>query len=154
MHGFFPTFVSVCSYDGFTDEKEDMLAAVYRLREDDVAGQHRSKTDYQLGYTSYFSRPDVKTMTSFQGLVRFLEDKAAKYAAALNYDLSVNELLLSRFWVNINPRYSFHPEHIHAYSLLSGVFYLSCTADSGGIDVERPTRGSFDDLTPHHQKHP
>ena len=138
MHGFFPTFVSVSSYDGFEREKEDILGAIYRIRDEDVAGQQRSASDYQLGYTSYFSRPDLKSVLQFKNFIRFIEDKAAKYAAALHYDVEANQLQLSRFWVNINPKYSFHPEHIHAYSLLSGVFYVSCTPDSGGLMLKDP----------------
>ncbi len=138
VHAFFPTFVSVSNYTEFASEKEAILAAIYRIRDDDLVGQQRSKTDYQLGYTSYFSRPDLKHVSEFQGFVRFIEEKAARYAVALDYDLGTNQLQLSRFWVNINPKYSFHPEHIHAYSLLSGVFYVSCTPDSGGLMLKDP----------------
>ena len=138
IHAFFPTFVSVSNYYKFAQEKDAMLVAIYRIRDEDLLGQQRSKTDYQLGYTSYFSRPDLKDIAEFQGFVRYIEEKAAKYAETLDYDLGANQLQLSRFWVNINPKYSFHPEHIHGYSLLSGVFYVSATADSGGLMLKDP----------------
>ena len=110
----------------------------YRLRDGDKQGQDRSKRNYELGYTSYFSSLDLKMIPEFRGFTTFIQEKAIKYAKALHYDVESNPLKLSRIWVNINSKYSFHPPHIHPYALLSGVFYVSCTADSGSLVLKDP----------------
>jgi uncharacterized protein (TIGR02466 family) len=41
-------------------------------------------------------------------------------------------------FANINPKYSFHPEHLHPYSHISGVFYVKCDASSPAIGFKDP----------------
>ena len=137
-HVFFPTLIRVCEYPNFAREKTRMLEAAYQIRDADERGREKSQTDYTLGYTSYFTETNLKEVAAFKGLAAFLQDKAVEFAQAMRYDLSSSRVLLSKFWININPKHSFHPEHIHAHTLFSGVFYLSATPDSGSITFKDP----------------
>ncbi len=63
-----------------------------------------------------------------------LLEKIALIIPAILKDLGVcKELHLTNAWININPKNSSNKVHIHAKSMLSGVYYVSANKDSGDI---------------------
>ena len=50
---------------------------------------------------------------------------------------------MTSLWININPKHSFHGDHIHPKAHLSGVFYLQCPKESGDIIFKDPKAVSF-----------
>ena len=45
---------------------------------------------------------------------------------------------MNALFANINPKHSFHPEHLHPYSHISGVFYVKSDANSPAIGFKDP----------------
>ncbi len=43
------------------------------------------------------------------------------------------------YWYNLNPKFTYNREHIHANSLVSGVYYIKVPKDSGRIVFNRST---------------
>ncbi len=134
----FPTFLGVSLYPGQATRQQEMLDAVYALREQDDEGRRRSAAESPIGYTSYFTQVRMMEHPAFQDLTSFITEKAHGYARQQRFDLNNFQLLMSTFWVNIQPRFCFHAEHIHPYSHISGVYYLSAPPDSGEIVFKDP----------------
>lgn len=134
----FPTLVGEFWYPNQVAEKLQMIARIHELRAADSEGERLSQARYQNGYTSYFSRRDLYTDPVFANLVRFIRQRAHGYANHQNWDLQNFELVMSSLWCNINPRHSYHGDHIHPYSHISGVFYVSCIPESGAIAFKDP----------------
>ena len=134
----FPTLVGECQYPGFENEKTRLIECIYRVREDDVEGRERSRNDYNIGYTSFFSRTDLYNLPEFNPLAAFICGKGIEYAQFQKWDLQSFELRLISLWVNINPTYSYHSDHIHPFNHISGVFYVSCTPGCGRIVFRDP----------------
>ena len=76
----FPTLVGECQYPGFENEKTRLIECIYRVREDDVEGRERSRNDYNIGYTSFFSRTDLYNLPEFNPLAAFICGKGIEYA--------------------------------------------------------------------------
>lgn len=47
-------------------------------------------------------------------------------------------LRLTQSWLNFNPPGTSHHQHIHSNSIVSGIIYLQCDADTGNLHVHRP----------------
>ena len=71
IKGLCPTFVSMFNYPAFAEQADALLAAVYEIRRQDEAGQVRSQSSYNVGYTSFFTRDNAKTHPAFEDLVNF-----------------------------------------------------------------------------------
>ena len=138
LHPLFPTLVGESSYPRHGEEKQRLLEAIYDVRRGDEQGEARSSSNYHAGYTSYFSRSNLSGLEPFRELAAFITDKANKYAEHMRFDLQSYRLLMTTLWININPKFSYHADHIHPYSHISGVFYVSCSEDSGDIVFKDP----------------
>ena len=129
----FPTLISESEYPHFAREKASLLECIYRIRDEDAEGREQSRSDYAMGYTSFFSRTDLYNLPEFQPLATFIYGKAIKYAEFQKWDLQNFELQLSTLWINVNPTHAHHAEHVHPFSHISGVFYVSCVPGCGHI---------------------
>tara|TARA_B110000483_G_C17778618_1_gene382696 strand:- start:28 stop:342 length:315 start_codon:yes stop_codon:yes gene_type:complete len=45
---------------------------------------------------------------------------------------------MNALFANINPKHSFHPEHLHLHSHISGVFYVKSYSNSPAIGFKDP----------------
>ncbi len=138
IHSLFPTLVAEAWYPHHARDQSSILAAIHAIRDADDQGRAICKEQYHRGYTSFFSRRDLTGEPAFSGLVAFLRERARAYAAFQKWDLKHFDLCMSSLWININPQDSFHPDHVHPYSHISGVFYVSCARDSGDIVFHDP----------------
>ncbi len=147
----FPTFLGVSTYPDQEKRKAELVDAVYALRERDAEGRQRSKSSSSIGYTSYYTQGiSVRLMEQppFDELAKFISARAFSYANFQHFDVGNYELVMSTFWVNVQPRNGYHAEHVHPYSHISGVFYLSTAPDAGDILLRDPRAGRVMSMPP------
>ena len=134
----FPTLICQAMYPAFEEEAERPIEVAYEVRNADREGVGESARKYDVGYTSYFSRPDLRSLTVFENLVRFITQKATALADAIKIDRTNASLDMGEFWLNINPTYAFHSDKKHPNAHFNGVFYLQAEAQSGKIIFRDP----------------
>ncbi|MFT4888801.1 MAG: hypothetical protein ACI8V0_003040 [Pseudohongiellaceae bacterium] len=71
-------------------------------------------------------------------LVKFMHLAADNFARDHHWDIKNYQPVINSMFANINPKYSFHPEHLHPYSHISGVFYVKSDANSPAIGFKDP----------------
>lgn len=137
----FPTFLGEARFPDFAAEKSSLLASIDELRREDLEGIATSNEYYTHGYTSFFSRNTLYNEPGFKRLAAFIRQQASHYAARQFWDLQRFEPLMTFMWCNVNGKNSYHAEHLHPFSHISGVFYVSCAPDSGDISFKDPRPG-------------
>ena len=55
--------------------------------------------------------------------------------------MSQQELQITQSWINLNPTGSMQHGHIHANSVISGVFFLQKDATAPPLEFEQPPPG-------------
>lgn len=146
IHTLFPTLVYTASLQrgDSGDFNRQLLKECRQLRLDDAAGRRWSKENYPGGYTSYGSVHRLQTVSpTFELLRKKLKRHIASFAAAVEWDLSARELEMTDCWVNIMPRRTAHPGHLHPLSTLSGTYYLETPPGSPGLKFEDPRLERF-----------
>ena len=139
----FPTLIYEAWYPAFEAEKEKLTAFNQDLRAGDKEGQAYSAEHYPNGFTSYFSRNDLYKLEELAALVTFLYRCAHSYASQHHWNLDDYEPVINSLWGNINPRNSFHAEHLHPYCHISGVFYVKFDPGSPAISFKDPRMGRW-----------
>ncbi|RYD91102.1 MAG: hypothetical protein EOP61_28205, partial [Sphingomonadales bacterium] len=128
-------------YEAMID-KPDLLDeldhSVRMLAEEDRAGKAWSKAHGYRGYTSYASLNDLPARDpAFADLVKLLNGHVRSFAEASHLDIG-RKLRLDSLWVNLLKPGGAHSGHIHPHSVVSGTFYVSVPAGSGGLKLEDP----------------
>lgn len=80
---------------------------------------------------------------TFAELGRRLSRHAARFAGALEFDLTGRELELTDCWVNVMPTGVTHGLHLHPLSTLSGTYYVRTPRGSPGLKFEDPRLARF-----------
>jgi uncharacterized protein (TIGR02466 family) len=137
----FPTFLGEARFPDFADEKRSLLASIDRVRREDTEGAVISKQYYAHGYTSFFTRNTLYNDPGFERLAAFICEQATYYSAKQFWDLQRFEPLMTSMWCNVNGKHSYHAEHLHPFSHISGVFYINCSRESGDIAFKDPRPG-------------
>lgn len=137
----FPTVLGEAQFPDFANEKNSLLATIERIRQEDTEGVSVSSQYYAHGYTSFFTRNMLFTEPGFERLSAFIRQQATHYAIKQFWDLQRFEPLMTFMWCNINGKHSYHAEHLHPFSHISGVFYISCSKGSGDISFKDPRPG-------------
>jgi uncharacterized protein (TIGR02466 family) len=120
----------------------ELEAAILSLAEDDEAGRAWCREHKYAGYTSYASLNDLPhRMPPFAELQAALDEEAAQFARALDFDLGRNKLVLDSLWVNALEPGGFHTAHIHPHSVLSGTYYVAVPRGASAIRFEDPRLG-------------
>jgi uncharacterized protein (TIGR02466 family) len=73
--------------------------------------------------------------TDLKPLFNLIEQNIFELEKSLNYEGHVK---LKNFWFNVNGLSSFNRPHVHLYSTISGVFYVSVPKNSGNIVFQKP----------------
>lgn len=116
-----------------------LLRECRHLRLDDAGGRRWSAANYPGGYTSYSSANKMHTVSpTFAELQRRLAPHVAKFAKALDLDLSGRALEMTDCWVNMMPRGTSHGLHLHPASTLSGTYYVRTPKGCPGLKFEDP----------------
>jgi len=117
-------------------ELERSCLAVAR---EDKAGRRWCKAHGYKGYTSYASLDDLPVRApAFADLAKTLDKHAARFAKALDWDLSGRKLALDSLWINVMERGSLHAGHIHPHSAVSGTYYVTAPRGAAAIRFEDP----------------
>jgi uncharacterized protein (TIGR02466 family) len=112
------------------------------LWDEDAAGNDWCEAEGYPGYTSYASLDDLPArFPEFADLKRRLDTAAAKFAAALHWDMDGLKLELDAVWVNVLGEGGHHAGHIHPGSVISGTYYVRVPEGAGRIRFEDPRLG-------------
>lgn len=134
----FPTLIYEAWYPQFSAEEESLVAYVETMREQDVEGRRISAQQYPSGYTSFFTQSTLFNDSKLENLVKFFYQSAHNYARDHHWDTVNYQPVMNALFANINPKHSFHAEHMHPYSHISGVFYVKSDANSPAIGFKDP----------------
>jgi len=146
MQALFPTLVYSGALRGPRSRSLDtrLLRECRQLRMDDAAGRRWSARNYPGGYTSYGSANRMHTLSpTFATLARALDAHMARFARALEFDLTGRALTMTDCWVNIMGRGAVHGLHLHPLSTISGTYYVATPLRSAGLKFEDPRLGRY-----------
>lgn len=119
--------------------RESLEQAAWVLEADDAAGNDWCEKEGYPGYTSYASLDDLpERFPEFAALKKHLDRAAAKFAAALHWDMDGFALELDAIWVNILGEGGHHTGHIHPGSVISGTYYVCVPEGAGKLKFEDP----------------
>lgn len=119
--------------------RESLGRAAWVLEADDAAGNDWCEREGYPGYTSYASLDDLpERFPEFAALKKYLDKAAAKFAAALHWDMDGFALELDAIWVNILGEGGHHTGHIHPGSVISGTYYVCVPEGAGKLKFEDP----------------
>ncbi|MBL7542389.1 MAG: hypothetical protein JNL11_01165 [Bdellovibrionaceae bacterium] len=105
---------------------KSLKSDIVKLSEIDTDGQRWSSENYLYGYTSYGSLDQLHLFsTSFQDLKKKIDKQVNVFVQQLEWNISIDDLHLSKMWVNVMPKGTIHTGHIHPLSVVSGTFYVS-----------------------------
>ncbi len=126
-----------------TPGDETLRAALERcawvLADEDAAGIAWCAAEGYPGYTSYASLDDLEVrFPEFAELQAHLDEAAARFAAALHWDMAGLELELGAIWVNVLGEGGHHSGHIHPGSVISGTYYVRVPHGAGRLKFEDP----------------
>jgi uncharacterized protein (TIGR02466 family) len=145
-HSYFSTLVYTAALQsrGARVLNARLLEECRQLRADDASGRRWSAANYPGGYTSYASAHRLQRLSpTFAELERKLERHVQAFAAAAEWDLAGRPLSMTDCWVNIMPRRTAHPGHLHPLSTLSGTYYVETPSGSPGLKFEDPRLERF-----------
>lgn len=129
---------------GATALNRELLQAMKKLRNADVAGQRWSKSNYPGGFTTYGSLDKLHLMSSvFGDLQKQLDRHVRAYAKTLQWILRGQKLAMTDCWVNVMPQGCAHSFHLHPQSLISGTYYVRVPQGAPGLKFEDPRLSSF-----------
>jgi uncharacterized protein (TIGR02466 family) len=121
-----------------------LLRECRQLRVDDAAGRGWSARHYPGGYTSYASAHRMQQWSpTFQKLAHVLDGHVARFARALQFDLSGRRLAMTDCWVNIMGSHAAHGSHLHPLATVSGTYYVAVPAGAPGLKFEDPRLERF-----------
>ena len=145
-HTLFPTLVHSARLGGadWPQLNDRLLRECQQLRHDDEAGQRWSAKNYPGGFTSYNSASRMHQLSpTFASLERKLNRHVARFARALEFDLTGRALVMTDCWVNIMPRSVVHGLHLHPLATISGTYYVKTPKGSPGLKFEDPRLERF-----------
>jgi len=121
-----------------------LLRECRQLRADDASGARWSARNYPGGYTSYGSAHRMQRHSpTFAALAHELDRHVARFARALELDLSARALAMTDCWVNIMGRGAAHGMHLHPLSTISGTYYVATPPGAPGLKLEDPRLERF-----------
>jgi uncharacterized protein (TIGR02466 family) len=116
-----------------------LLRECAQYRDDDRAGQAWSRERYPGGYTSYGSLNRMHQLSpTFARLERLVRRHVARFARALDYDLTGRDLSMTDCWINMMPRGVTHGLHLHPLATISGTYYVRTPKGVPGLKFEDP----------------
>jgi uncharacterized protein (TIGR02466 family) len=146
VHALFPTriYAGALQRHGSRALNRQLLKECLQLRADDLAGRRWSERNYPGGYTSYGSAHRLQHMSpTFQRLQRLLDRHVAKFAAAVEWDLTGRRLEMTDCWINMMAKGTAHGLHLHPLATVSGTYYVRAAAGSPGLKFEDPRLDRF-----------
>ena len=146
IRAYFPTLVYTAALQGrgTREFNRHLIEESRQLRADDASGRRWSAANYPGGYTSYASAHRLQRLSpTFAALEEKLERHVRAFAAAVQWDSTGRPLSMTDCWVNIMPRRTAHPSHLHPLSSLSGTYYAQIPPGAAGLKFEDPRLDRF-----------
>ena len=145
-HSFFTTFVYQSPLQRQTRERSRLLRDIKEessiLMRTDQDGIRWSQKNYLGGYTSYGSLNQLhRFSTTFEKLHRSLNLHVRHFIDDLEWDVSLDEIQLTRMWINVMPSQTAHSFHLHPLSVVSGTFYVEMPRGTSPLKIEDPRLG-------------
>ena len=134
----FPTWILRVDYPFAGTSLKEIAQLAYDTQKSDPAGNEWSIGNYGLGYTSYGSQIEIGKCPVIATLAAFFLAQAENYARHISVDLSMVSLAMGKIWLNINPKHSYHGEHMHSDAFISGVYYIQTPHASGNTLFRDP----------------
>jgi uncharacterized protein (TIGR02466 family) len=138
---------------------KEYLKEIEQIKQVDEEGQTWSQKYYWGGYTSYSSASQSfdklhRFSSTFEKLEKKIRPHVKKFAQNLYWDVNLEDLRISTFWVNVMPQGTTHSFHHHPLSVISGTFYIQVPKNSSGIQFEDPRFGLMMACPPRKSKAP
>ena len=125
----FPVPIFSLKCENFKEIKNDLLSLCYKLKEEDDRGVNKSNVG------GWQSKVDlIKSNKKFASIFNTMLSAFINDARIF----SKNNFEVANIWININQLDDYNISHIHAYSDISGVFYIKVPKDSGNIIFTNP----------------
>lgn len=142
----FPTCIYQGQYYDYKKFNPILEKRLYKIKNEDTTTNELSKTHYGLGWTSYHacngnytSKYNLENLDIFDPLKEFIWQSILDYNKFVGFDpINMETTRLGVVWGNINGKYSYHEQHIHPNSFLSGVYYVNAPKGSGNINFIDP----------------
>jgi uncharacterized protein (TIGR02466 family) len=80
---------------------------------------------------------------TFARLERLVRRHVARFARALDYDLTGRDLSMTDCWINMMPRGVTHGLHLHPLATISGTYYVRTPKGVPGLKFEDPRLDRF-----------
>ena len=116
---------------------DELIQFIYELKEKDIEGSNRSNI---LGWHS----PDfnLKNNNEPKKLLDILSPHLNSVIRNLNWNMENKNLKITSMWAIVNKKYAANHQHIHANNLLSAVYYVQASKNSGDIFFSDPRPGA------------
>lgn len=139
----FPTLIYENKISNAARLNQQLLNEISLYQEQDEAGQIWSKQNYIGGYTSYNSISNFHQVSpTFEELEKQITKHVNKFTKALDYNLNSRKLAMTTCWVNVMPKNTYHPLHIHPLCVVSGTYYVQVPKGTSSLKIE-DTKMSF-----------
>ena len=112
---------------------QELLAYVYRLREQDPVGRQRSN---MLGWHS--QNIDIKESKPHLKFFNKIAPCLQQVSEDLNWDRKNYGYKITSTWAIINQKYACNQSHIHSNNLISAAYYVKFPKNSGCITFQDP----------------
>ena len=147
----FPTLVQVSQLADHERLNAGLLRAVAEVKRN--VPNSRPASWVGNVYTTIRSQFDLFQLDAFRELHDHAQAEARKFLRALSIDTDHHDLLIHESWVNIYGDGDAQEPHIHANSILSGIYYAKAPADCGAVVFYSPMSDSmivppFTQITP------
>lgn len=142
----FPTCIYQSKFQNYATLNPILHRKIEKIRSIDEKSQTTSKESYGLGWTSFYacegnynSEHNLDNLKEFSPLREFIWQSILEYVKFVGYDLvNLETTRLGVVWASVNTKFSYHEQHIHPNSFLSGVYYVKVPKNSGNINFIDP----------------
>jgi uncharacterized protein (TIGR02466 family) len=139
-----PIYTAALSRRGARELNARLLRACLQIRADDAPGRKWSARNYPNGYTSYGSQHRLhRLVPAFEQLQQRVDAHVTRFAAALEFERTGRELVMTDCWVNVMGQHATHGLHLHPHASISGTYYVSTPAGAPGLKFEDPRFDRF-----------
>ena len=130
----FPIFPQIVAVD-FIENVDIKLIEKYCY---DLCKTNKSSVVSNRGENSYQSpsiNPKFELSSEMIKLLKEVENKSSEVSNNIGFNSKVK---IANYWANVNKKHCYNVDHAHPGSLLSAVFYVKVSKNSGRITFSNP----------------
>jgi len=132
--------LTICNKIEELAQKYRREAKEARLVSDDWMKEKRSSSQEEIdkaGVTTYRTKSLIED-PEWADITEFMYGFANEMLGSVNPNRDKDKMLMADMWTTIYPKGAYIPEHTHANSLLSAVFYAKAEENCGDIEFRDP----------------